>query len=270
MYVRPTAPLPIGGVVDDAIKLYRASFQHCWLIAVFGSLVAGAFGIFLTIYARVSGFSLTGLDALQIYREPPIVALYLLQAVLSLAFYGALIAVQNTVGGATGPLGAGKAIGIGFTRLGRATMAGVIWWVVITLGLILLLVPGIYLLGALCLWPVALYADDASATQSLQTSRELITGHWWRVSTILTIGLVIILVLAIMAGLLAAMLVAVSHRDLASGEIMVQVVSMIANVFVLPMVPAVLMAIYRDLKLRRGGGDLAARAAALRGPSSRP
>ena len=47
MYARPTAPLPIGGVVDDAIKLYRESFARCWPIALIGSLIMGTFGIFL-------------------------------------------------------------------------------------------------------------------------------------------------------------------------------------------------------------------------------
>jgi hypothetical protein len=263
MYARPTAPLPIGGVVDDAIKLYRASFRSCWLIALIGSLIAGAFGIYLTLYARDAGISMSGLAALQIYRQPPVIALYLLEIVLSLAFYGALIAMQNTVGAGPAQLSVGEAIGIGFTRLGRAVIAAFSSWVVVVVGLLLLLIPGIYLLGVLCLWPVALYGEDAGAIDSLFASGRLIKGHWWRSSTILTIALIIILVLSVLAGLIAGALVAVWRRDLTTAQLVIQLFSIAASVFVQPMIPAVLIAIYRDLKLRREGGDLAARVGAL-------
>ena len=42
MYVQPAAPRPIGGVIDDAIKLYRASFRTCWPIALIASVVSAA------------------------------------------------------------------------------------------------------------------------------------------------------------------------------------------------------------------------------------
>jgi hypothetical protein len=263
MYVRPTAPLPIGGVVDDAIKLYRESFARCWPIALAGSLIMGTFGIFLTIYVRNAGIGLTGMALLQIYGQPPVLALYLLQSVLSLAFYGALIASLNAVALGDTPLSFGEAIAIGFTRLGRAVVSGVVWWAIIVIGLILLLVPGIYFLGALCLWPVALYAEDAGAMQALQYSRDLIKGHWWRSSTILTIAVIIILVFSMVVGLIAGVFAAISRHDVTTAQLVIQVVSIAANVFVLPMIPAVLLVMYRDLQLRREGGDLAARVGAL-------
>jgi hypothetical protein len=266
MYVRPTAPLPIGGVVDDAIKLYRESFARCWPIALVGSLIMGTFGIFLTIYVRNAGVTVTGMAftaLIQAYSQPPVMALYLLQSVLSLAFYGALIASLNAVALGETPLSFGEALAIGFTRLGRAVVSGVVWWVILVVGFLLLLVPGIYFLGALCLWPVALYAEDAGAMQALQYSRDLIKGHWWRSSTILTIAAVIILVFSVVVGLIAGVFAAISRHDLATAQLIIQVISIAANVFVLPMIPAVLLVMYRDLQLRREGGDLAARVGAL-------
>jgi hypothetical protein len=44
-----------------------------------------------------------------------------------------------------------------------------------------------------------------------------------------------------------------------------QVVTAVERVFVTPMIPAVLVAMYYDFKLRREGGDLAARARSLPG-----
>jgi len=266
MYARPTAPLTIGGVVDDAIKLYRESFRACWPLALLASLVIGSFGIALTFYARTSGTGIAGFAAaMALYRQPPVLAFYVLQMVLSLAFYGALIASQDAVANGAVPLSTGEALGVGFTRLGRGVMAAILCWVVITVGLVLLIIPGLYFMVVLCLWLVALYADDAGAMESLQVSRELARGYWWRTATILSVAFIIILVFSMVvtfvAGALAA--VAVASHDLGSIQIMIQAVSIVANVFILPMVPAVLIAIYRDLKLRREGGDLAARVGAL-------
>ena len=67
----------------------------------------------------------------------------------------------------------------------------------------------------------------------------------------------------LVVGLLAGVLAGVQRHDLAMAQITIQIVSTAANVFVLPMIPAVLLSIYHDLKLRREGGDLAARVGAL-------
>jgi hypothetical protein len=42
-----------------------------------------------------------------------------------------------------------------------------------------------------------------------------------------------------------------------------QIITAVERVFVTPMIPAVLVAMYYDLKLRREGGDLAARTKSL-------
>jgi hypothetical protein len=42
-----------------------------------------------------------------------------------------------------------------------------------------------------------------------------------------------------------------------------QIISAVERVFVTPMIPAVLVAMYYDFKLRREGGDLAVRAKSL-------
>ena len=60
MYVQPSAPRDIGGVIDDAIKLYRASFRTCWPIALIASVISAA-----TVLYVVSRF-----PALATLRDP--------------------------------------------------------------------------------------------------------------------------------------------------------------------------------------------------------
>ena len=47
MYTRPTAPRAIGGVIDDAIRLYRASFRSCWPIALLSSIVTTGMSLYV-------------------------------------------------------------------------------------------------------------------------------------------------------------------------------------------------------------------------------
>jgi hypothetical protein len=263
MYSRPTAPLTIGSVIDDAIKIYLASFRRIWPIALWASLIAGAFGLVLGLYLLNTLHAISGPAVLRAYMNPTVSLLYLVQIVLTIAFYGALIAAQDAATGGNPPLTNGEAIALGFHRLGRAVGAGLLLWIVIAVGLVLLVIPGIYFMLALCLSPVAMFVDDAGAVQSLEISRSLVKGHWWRTFTIFSVALVVMMVLAMVIGVVIGGFAFIWRRDPVGTQIASQLVGIVANVFILPMMPAILIAIYRDLKLRREGGDLAARVGAL-------
>jgi hypothetical protein len=250
MYVRPIAPLPNRGVIDTAIALYRESFRQCLPIALLGSLASAAFGLFVVDFAHRSGAGNSPLAMLEVYGEPPVLAAGLLQSVLALAFFGALVAIQNAIATGAACPNLMQALGIGFTRLGRGVIAAILSTALILIGFFVLLVPGLYYLGALCLWPVAIYADNAGAIQSLHLSRTLIRGHWWRSSSILSVAGLIVLVCSLVALLVSGLLAALWGSDTASAESVAEVVTALANVVVLPMLPAALVAVYQDLKLR--------------------
>lgn len=265
MYVRPTAPLSIGGVLDDSIRVYRASFSKCWVPSLLVAAVGGVFGIWMSYTLGVNPVGAgraKALAALSLYRQPTVMGIYLLQWLLTTALYGALFVAQD---GATGGKvqGLGEAFGIGFARLGRSLLATVLFTVFLIVGFLLLLIPGFYVLGAFCLWPVALYVDDAGGTSSLGASYELTKGNWWRTSIILTVAVIIILVFTMLVGLVIGIAVTGFRHDLAIATLIIQLIAIVANVFYLPMYTAVLISIYRDLKLRREGGDLAAKLGAL-------
>jgi hypothetical protein len=264
MYARPTAPLTIGGVIDDAIRLYRESFSRCWIPALLLALMGGLLALWLTAPALDSVNRGNPAELMRFYGQPRIYGLYLIQTVLNAALYGALFLAQDgATGGAVHSLG--DAFGGGFARIGGAVLAVILFGLIVGVGFVLLLLPGFYFLGALCLWPVALYIDGAGAIESLRVSRALTRGYWWRTSAILTVAFIIILVFSTVIGLLAGVTVAVSRfrTDPTPGLIGIQIITMIANVFIFPMYSAILLSTYRDLKLRREGGDLADRLGAL-------
>ena len=54
MYKLPTAPRSIGGVLDDAIGLYRATFKQCWFLALISGAVSSALSIYQTAGLRTA------------------------------------------------------------------------------------------------------------------------------------------------------------------------------------------------------------------------
>jgi len=279
MYVRPTAPRDIGGVIDDAIKLYRASFGTCWPIALIASVISAA-----TVLYVVSRFPAlaTLRDPAQLWelvRAPSVWGWYLVLSIASLVLLGAIIACQNALAAGAPPLGIGQALAAAFARLHRQLLAIVLWAlyfgsiaVVMLLPLPLILkflaaivwlVYAVYLWGRLQLWVVALFAEPVGTLRSMAISWDLIRGHWWRAATILTLGVIIVLIITMVFSFLAGLVFVMIHVDALSLIIGNQLIGAAERVFVTSMIPALMVAMYYDFKLRREGGDLAARAKSL-------
>jgi hypothetical protein len=142
-----------------------------------------------------------------------------------------------------------QALGVGFVRLGRCVVAAVVSMVLILVGC-LLIVPGIYFSGILSLWPIAMYVDDAGAIGSLDASRKLIRGNWWHASTVLAVVMLIALAFSMFAGFVAGVVQLVAGAD-AAGQTLVQIIGAAANVFLLPTLPAGMIALANDLKQRQ-------------------
>jgi len=279
MYVRPSAPRDIGGVIDDAIKLYRASFSTCWLIALIGSVLSAATLVFFI--SRFPAF-MSVRDPAQLWqmlRPTPVWLWFLVPSLASLVLLGAIIACQSALAAGRAPMNVGQAIVTGFSRLHRQLLTILLWLAYFVAIILLMLAPlpgflkvlsflawlifAIYLWGRLQLWIVAVYADDAATLQAMGISWDFIQGHWWRAVTILTVGIIIVIVITMIFSFVAGLVLLMFRLDPMSLLIGNQILSAAERVFVTSMIPALLVAMYYDLKLRREGGDLAARTKSL-------
>ncbi|MGO9595095.1 MAG: hypothetical protein ACLQFF_02715 [Steroidobacteraceae bacterium] len=280
MYVQPTAPRAIGGVIDDAIKLYRASFRSCWPIALIGSVVTAAISLYLLSRFPALGTVRDPALMWQMLKPSPLWGWLLIPGIASLLLLGAVIACQNALAAGTGPMTVGVALATAFARLHWLLLAVLVGVIFIGFGVGIVLVPvvaasrvlavlawvilGIYLWGRLQLWMVAVFAEDAGTFRAMGVSWRLVGGHWWRSATILTVGIIIVLVISMLFGLVGNLIFVVVRVDRMSVLMGNQLITAVERVFVTPMMPAVLVAMYYDFKLRREGGDLAARTKSLR------
>jgi hypothetical protein len=264
MYSPPTAPRSIGGIVDDAIRLYRASFT----VWIFPSLLMAVVGFAVSLYmtSHVAGAAASPAVRAQIMaimRSPSTWLGYVLIVLFHLWLY--CVIVSNVLTVANG--GQAKAFGdmpAALRMLPSAFAAGILFFIALVAGTILLIIPGIYVWGRLQYWIVALMADRSGPVDALGTSWRLVKGHWWRSSTIFTVLFVIMIALFMVVGFVGGLLAVFLRSDLAVMMLVNQSISGVINIFAVPIVPVALVAIYQDLKLRAGGADLQARISSLR------
>lgn len=267
MYVRPSAPLSIGDVIDDAIRLYRSSFRRCWVPAFAFALILTAqqiaIGLLIPDFGMQGGR--TALEALDRMLSPTFVAIDLLAALLGLVCYGALLSQQFAVARGDVSVSVARAFAAGGRRLPGMVLATVLDLAAIVVGLCALVVPGVYLWGRLQLWMAAMFAENATALESLKGSWRLTRGRWWRASTIFTVAVAMMIVFSLAVGLIGAVAASLSHSSLVDSQVVVQLFALPTNTIIYPVMSAVWVSMYHDFKLRSEGGDLAARTEALSG-----
>lgn len=282
MYVKATAPRSVGGVLDDAIRLYRASFAQAWPLALGGRLLLAA--PLLILQFQFAGARTGDTQAmLAMFRSPSTWLPYLAATIVTIGFYNALLVQIDGFAG-TRVETLGRSLGTGFRLLPRTLLLFIVMVVAATLAglgvgalfalfgastlvrvllVLLLVVLGIYVWGRAFLANVALVVEDAGVFKSLGMSWTLIGGHWWRTATVYTVAIIILLVFNVVLAVVDGLVGVVLHGSFGVAAVIGQLVAVVGGAVVMPFVPAVLLAMYYDLKLRKEGTDLAGRVNAL-------
>ncbi len=237
--------------------MYRNCGPSVWLLA-FALEVATAVPSlvwqmqFMPAVADVMQDPLAALQApFAALHVPPAVWLLTFIAIpIYLIFYVALIATINGVA-TTRAVSTGAAIGLGLGRLPRSILLGALVAGIVLLGLVLLLVPGIYWAGTLSLAFIALVVEDTGISQSMAVSRGLIKGHWWRAATLISYIFVVALVGYMAVVLVTGLVAAVLGADGSATLVVSQLLGAAVSIALTPLYCAVYLSMYYDLKLRK-------------------
>lgn len=261
MYTRPSSPRSIGGVLDDAVRLYRESFLQALPLSTAASVAVSLPSLLLSsvpLRLGARGFE----EMLETMQSPRIWLIYVICMLAYAVLYAALlVAINEVAAGRRADLPA--ALGIGLARLPRLVGAFIAVGLLVGLGLILLVVPGIYLWGALQLTFFPLILDDERVGASIGISRRLVKGHWWRAATVISVVIIMTVVLESIMTFLAGILIGIFGWQALGGVAILPVLNIVASALFLGLPLAGGLALYHDLKLRSEGDDLAARIAAL-------
>lgn len=247
-YSRPSESLSISGVLDDGLRLYRVSLRPLFLLSLAISLLTEGQGAVMLMMIDPKQTPAPG-DLLANLLPVVLVAI-----VLVTFLNAAMIArVHQIATGGPGTLA--QSLGIAVRRGVPLLIGWLLFGLAVTAGLILLLVPGFYLMVTLAFMSYPLVLDGLGPLASLGMSHELVKGAWWRTATLLTVAFIIATVpyagVTVIAGILTAPLI--TPENLIRWTAIQALLSAILYAFVLPMLMCLVYSIYRDLLLRKGG-----------------
>jgi hypothetical protein len=131
-----------------------------------------------------------------------------------------------------------------FSRLGGLIILSILYGLIVAVGFILLIVPGIILGVFLSVAVPAFMIERRTATDSLSRSWNLVSGSWWH-----AFGTIV--VAAILAGIVSGILTAIGGDSFFG----YWVTSAIATIITAPFVALVGVLLYVDLRARREGLD---------------
>lgn len=270
MYQRPASPQLIGGVLDNAFRLLIAAFTQVVGLAIAASAIAGAWRLFDNTLDDLVAGTFNPEDA-SLQDVVPILAGGFVGMYFYLAVVGRMAAFA-----ANRPIGFAEALRRALLRFPAflvclfATVVVLAAPVLLTMALIggygpggvvaaLLLLPAFAAIVYLYFAPFLVVADNIGGIAALRRSVDLVRRHFWRVAAILTVGSIIMFAATMLVGVAALAVAALAGIGNVSVDAAAFLVETVGGALTTPFWIALSLSLLRDLELRRGGDDLAAR-----------
>ena len=234
-------PRDITALFADSLGVYM---RHALVFIALSAAVV------VPVYVVVEGIGLEQLTA-AFDKSPPLVET-VVPAVVRFLVVAPLItaiciyALRSVAEG--GRPGAGESLVSGFEAFTPLFLAVLLAALGIAVGLVLLVVPGIYLAVRWFFVPQAVVLDGGRGTGALSRSSKVVEGFWWR-----TFGLVIMVNLA---ALLPGIVLAAPFTAIASSTdraVWAMVGTICAESVTTPFVALFSTFLYYDLRARRAG-----------------
>ena len=181
---------PLSGVLGEAWQMYKRFAGHLLLIAF--AIYLGA-AIIAALLALAGGF--VGALAGSVVQ---LLAAFLLQAAL-------VKAVQDVRDGRA-DLSVGETLAAARPYLWPVAGASLLAGIAITIGLLLIVIPGLFLITIWAVIVPVIVIERSGALACFERSRLLVRGHGWQVFSTLVLMFVILLLVDLVIGLILAAL----------------------------------------------------------------
>jgi hypothetical protein len=191
---------PLSGVLDEAWRMYKAHAMHLLTIAFVIYLAAAVVAALLALAGGYIGVLLGSLVE--------IFAAFLLQATL-------VKAVQDVRDGRV-DLSLGETVRAATPYFWAVAGASILAGIAITVGLILLIVPGLYLITIWAVIVPVIVLEQSGALASFGRSQQLVRGRGWHVFGTLVLVFIILIAVNLILGLIFSALPDVLGNGLSS------------------------------------------------------
>jgi hypothetical protein len=266
-------PLGIGEILDVGIKIYWRHALTLYKIVLFVVLPAQIVVNLLQVSALpkgVSGSFGSGPFGPSFENDRTTDLTHAEWVTLIAGFVGA--ALINALAGKLAQAGCFRAVADAYLgermdwrsslryalrRLPAVVAVSIVSTIVIGIGAIFCLIPGLYFWGAFYVAIPVLLVEGVGPFKALGRSRRLVQGRWWG-----TIGVAIIgwLLASVISGGLGALVLGVAAsgaaQDTPVGFVLNTVATTLGSMLVTPAVAAFATVLYIDLRVRKEGFDL--------------
>jgi hypothetical protein len=248
-------PLSVGEILDTSFSLYRRHFGALATV----SLICTGLPLVLRLFLEASG---------GFFDNIPLALLYLLSLVmLSLVATGATVFIvsESYLGR---PLTAREALSRATPYMGRILVCSLLMTLLIGLGFLLFVIPGIVLgVGLALAIPAVVLEPGRGPSAALSRSWGLTRGSRWRIFG-LGVTLLVLLYVPVLAisGLLAIFLPHGGSAGFVAASvptILALAIGGVVQLFIYPLFYCVLTVTYYDLRVRKEGFDLELLASSL-------
>ncbi|MBA3432179.1 MAG: hypothetical protein H0U16_11965 [Actinobacteria bacterium] len=260
-------PLSVGEIVDVAVKLYRRHALTLFKVVAVVVIPVAILNILITLSTAPDPGAVTDLATTPSGTLPDLGPLYgFLAGTLVSAFISFLAATLAT--GACfkaitdAYLGhepdSNDSLSFAGRRLGSLVWVSFLGSLIVGLGFLLLIVPGIYLGVAFSVAVPVLLMESHRGKSALGRSRDLVRGRWWPVLGTIVLGFILqAIVAAIVQGILQGILLTGAGESLVTTTIVVGFSNVVASILTTPLQAALITVLYLDLRVRKEGFDLA-------------
>jgi hypothetical protein len=241
-------PRRIGELLRAAFQLYRRHWRTLMAIAAVVVVPLTLLQYGAGHWFRTNGQQLQD-EAVASTSLWAVASAWLLAALVGLLLYQVLTgAITRTIAAevAGQDLGVEQSYRFGFARLGPVLVVSILVGLATLLGLIVFIIPGIYICVRLAVSTQALVIEGRRGAEAMRRSWDLAGGHWWH--TALTM---------LVAGLITGVVNAVITAPFSAGAWLLQgVAAAVATTVTLPYGALVGVLLYLDLRARKERLDL--------------
>jgi hypothetical protein len=258
-------PRRVGEILDAAIKLYlgnaRTLMGAVVVVVVPLQIIYGV--VLLSLYSNAhdvsTGFSNIGQTVTPAEAHARLGALLITQIVNlignSLVLAACVKALSDAYLGQQPQVG--DSLRFGVRRLLPLLAQVIVRFFGLAVAFVLLLIPGIWLYGAWSVAVPALVIERAGPFRSLNRSRQLVKGSWWRSAAVVLLATVLTAVVGgLIEGLLTAAALSSGNPSLLFVVVITVLAAIVSAVVLQPFSAAVTTVLYYDLRMRREGYDL--------------
>lgn len=251
----PLEPLGVGESLDAGFRLWRRNFLAFFLL----SLIAVAPGQILSAVYNITNIRSITAQGELIVDDPTsfLVASLLvslagltIQAIgwSALMYYG----VRAYIGQ---PVDLGAAVRGAVRRIIPFIALSVLFFIMVGIGLVLLLLPGVYLGVLFVLAFPAFFAEGIGPAAALSRGRQLASGRWWRIFALLLLAWLVAAFLGfIISGLVLN--IELTTATITRFYVLAAVLGTILGALFNPLIPSMLIVAYFDGRVRHEGFDI--------------